>query len=374
MSSAAASSASSSSSSRPMSLSLQPRPVVKAKRKNPLTYIYCRVSSILQLQGVSLDAQLNACSSTAAMNNLKEIVKIQEVCSARHGLPPLLSLLANKKKITLICYSIDRFSRNVELGMSLAKKMLENGCTLIFLREQLFLTGTSNINKLRDGILAAQTESDAISSRIKMVRNEYKQQGYHIGPVPYGYFSSPVEHTSFKRLEEDPYEQKVLEFIRLCSQKGPSVKDINQVLAELSPMAHSDPLVFEAEETTEIEQEVKGDEEKKENRKRKSHGRQGTRIKKVKVKHAVVIDRLERYMCVDDIAGFLNEYGISYRGRHWTRSIVSNIVKKIFHSEVTEEKEEKKEQEVKEVESAFRFMNITDSMRPASNAPKKSKR
>lgn len=261
--------------------------------------IYCRISSAIQQDGISLNAQLESCMNTArTMGHINPTV-IQEVGTARGNIPPLLDVLSNKKGIIVIFYSVDRFSRNIQKGNELIDRMIKNGQTLIFIRENIILKNDENYNNYRNSLnLAlshAEVESNAISDRVKLAFLQYKNQGFHVGTVPFGKSTiSDSIHINRKRLVNNTREQKIIEFIKGCCTEGFSVAEINNILKQLAPIAESDPIVVEIEEKQ--------------------------------------ISHLISPLNYSTIADFLNDYEVPYRNnKKWTASIVSRI----YHNNIS---------------------------------------
>ena len=87
--------------------------------------------------------------------------------------------LYKRKKIMF--YAVDRFSRNFNGGISLAKKLLSNKNILLFVKEKIKLEKSSGTswNKFIHNLMMAQKESDNISQRVKDSKNYAKQHGLH---------------------------------------------------------------------------------------------------------------------------------------------------------------------------------------------------
>jgi DNA invertase Pin-like site-specific DNA recombinase len=92
-----------------------------------MAYIYCRVSSVRQIDGVSMEVQEDVLTKTVKTLGLN-VLHIQKVISSAYTSVPkefeMYYKLSNKK---LFVYSVDRYSRNVEYGLESARKLIKNG-------------------------------------------------------------------------------------------------------------------------------------------------------------------------------------------------------------------------------------------------------
>ena len=264
------------------------------------TTIYCRISSLNQTQGVSLEAQLEECNQVLHFNKQTADSVVQEVCSAYESTPPLLAILTRKRNHRVVFHAVDRFSRNVLNGVENAKQMLKYHCELIFVRERLVVRKTEGAEWLRlmSLITQAEAESKAISLRVKSTISFLKKHGYqHSSHVPYGFSAMPdPAKPHLNRLHPNTTENAIVKFIVLCRTKGSSIGDINKALREFSPSAYKNPIV--------IEWTDKGE--------------------------TTALSFLKYAMSYDDIAYFLNEYGMVYRGKKWDSSNVSSVYRRFF--------------------------------------------
>jgi DNA invertase Pin-like site-specific DNA recombinase len=259
------------------------------------TTIYCRISSIGQAEGVSLDAQLDECKRALAANKVTDAVFVQEVCSAYENTPPLLGIVARKRNHRVVFYAVDRFARNVLNGVENARTMLKNKCELIFIRDRLVVRQAAGAEWLRlvQLITQSEAESKAISARVTGAIAYLKRNGYqYSGHVPFGFDSVQDEaKPNRKRLRVNKDEDHVLKFIVLCRTKGAKVSDVNKALVRIAPAAAQDPIVLEWSD-------------------------KGV-TKKLK--------ELKYEMSYEDIAFFLNDHGLEYRGKEWTVASVSAV-------------------------------------------------
>lgn len=264
------------------------------------TTVYCRISSIGQADGVSLDAQLDECKRALAGNKIVDPILVQEVCSAYESTPPMLEILTRKRNHRMVFYAVDRFSRNVLNGIENATKMLKQGCELIFIRDRLVVREASGTNwlKLVQLITQAEAEAKAISARVTGAIAYLKRNGYHhSGHVPFGFDAvQDVEKPNRKRLRANADEEHVMKFIVLCRTRGSKVTELNKALTAAAPAAARDPIVLEWTDKGET--------------------------KKMK--------ELKYEMEYEDITYFLNEHGLTYRGKRWTKASVSAVYQRFL--------------------------------------------
>lgn len=290
-------------------------------------FIYCRISSSIQQDGVSLDAQWKTCTEVLSSHGLTKPVLIQEVCSASKTIPPMLNTLCNKKKITIVFYSVDRFCRNEENGLEIVDKLLKNNSKLIFVRENLVVSDHGeNFSKFQLALKIASAESKAISDRVKICLEHYRSQGFHVGPAPYGKTLVPDKHQpKRKRLDTNSEEDKVIKFIMACSTPGTSVNEINSILETLAPIAKEDPIVVENDDKP--------------------------------------VTYITKKFGFSLIAEFLNSYKVPYRnGKEWSANIVSRIVANYIPSSSSSSKDEAKNS-----------MDVEDELEEKVSSKKKTK-
>ena len=288
-----------------------------------MTTIYCRISSAGQEQGTSIDSQQEACQKLARANGIAAVSIIHETHSAYNSVPPLLEVLLRKKNHRYIFYAVDRFSRNVKLGIENATLLLKNKCTLIFDREELTVTSSEGTqwDKLVEHLEQAEAESRAISMRVKGAITYLKGKGYHAsGHVPFGFETRPDPiKPQRKRLHEELSEQAILAFIRMCRTEKAKVAEINRLLRIISPRFSENPIIVEHPD----------------------HVTKDGYYKPLKT--------LVSVFTYKDIAYFLNEYGANHRGKAWTAQSVSSVLR------------HKDQPDVEGITESFSFASMDDA-------------
>jgi hypothetical protein len=141
-------------------------------------HIYCRISTKSQENGVSLDAQESHMISIADQLGSKIHSVNKVVSSAYKQTPKGIDNYVNCKNDNFMFYSVDRFSRNLEIGKTTAMELIKNGNTLYFVRERIKLTNTNDDEwiKFIKYLEHAQLESDNIRDRV-LLSQRYKSNG-----------------------------------------------------------------------------------------------------------------------------------------------------------------------------------------------------
>jgi uncharacterized protein YjbI with pentapeptide repeats/DNA invertase Pin-like site-specific DNA recombinase len=177
--------------------------------------IYCRVSSINQNvynKCVSLQAQEQMCFKFAAENKFTVKTVNKEVHTAYNRISKMLVNIINKNKSTnIIIASVDRFSRNVELGLKFAAISILNKNKLMFIQEKFICSKDSDLIILKKLLTTTENESNILSMRAKRSRNYLINSGlFPGGAVPYGYTLNN------KKLHVNEHENNVINFIKYC--------------------------------------------------------------------------------------------------------------------------------------------------------------
>jgi DNA invertase Pin-like site-specific DNA recombinase len=190
--------------------------------------IYCRVSSLGQNvynKSVSLRSQECICGKFSYENKLNPRRIYKEINSAYNKIPPVLSEVVNLKNTVIVIASVDRFSRSSKFGIEMSQKCIQNGNSLIFIREKLHIVKITDVQKLSEILKMTEGESKLISERVKTSKKYLKDAGlYSGGTIPYGY-------TLVKRkLVPHTYEQNVINFIKICKNPIIKSKDLNDAM------------------------------------------------------------------------------------------------------------------------------------------------
>jgi DNA invertase Pin-like site-specific DNA recombinase len=194
--------------------------------------IYCRISSIAQNEynkSVSLYAQEQICSKFAYENKLRVKAMYKEIHTAYNKIPKILNEIINKKGKTILISSIDRYSRNVEIGIKIAAKAIKNRNKFIFIQEKFICKSMYDLMVLKKFLQNTAYESASISNRTKNTRSFLINNGMFAGGyIPYGY--NVVE----RRLVPNDLEQKIITFIKTCRKDYIMSDDLNKQMLAIS--------------------------------------------------------------------------------------------------------------------------------------------
>ncbi len=254
---------------------------------------YARVSTFNQGDyGISIDEQVDLIRRYAASIGVRVRQVITEVISGRKN-DSFMEVNAAKFKHFMFA-DVSRFSRSEEAGLDMAGRILRAGIQIHFVRNGLVLSGDMDeANWLEFVRLLRESESESrrIAERVAAVREYKRLRGEHAGGVvPYGLTTIGES----KKYAPDDHAIAVIRFIALCRSNDYSSRQLNAAMSEAAGRRCSSIRLYDR-------QIVDGEyvyEERKHN--------------------------TEPMYC-SDIADLLNEYGIAYKGKPFTGSIVSRI-------------------------------------------------
>ena len=167
-----------------------------SENKPTLAYSYLRVSTEMQIDGYSLDAQREIIKDYCERNNM-EIVK--EFCDAgisgasAEGRPQFMEMLDNIQKGIddvkfVIVYKLSRFGRNTADTLASVQKMQDYGVNLIAVEEKI--DTSSATGKLMCTMLATFAELDRSNIKEQTLRGRIQKARsglWNGGIPPYGY-------------------------------------------------------------------------------------------------------------------------------------------------------------------------------------------
>jgi DNA invertase Pin-like site-specific DNA recombinase len=246
--------------------------------------IYNRVSTLGQNKyngSVSLQAQESACSKYAYMNGLRVKSIYKEIHSAYNKIPCVLNSVINLQKISIIISSVDRFSRSVSIGISMATSALKNKNQIIFVQENFTCSATADLKLLKLFLEKTEEESNVLSVRIKKSKSFLSDEGYFTGGrVPYGF---KLEN---KVLAKHDDEQNIINFIILCKNKNISSIDLNTSMLKINKLKIFHPIeCYDAKDNN--------------------------------------VEKLTKRLYNAEIASLLNSYDVKKRGVVWNSTSVS---------------------------------------------------
>jgi DNA invertase Pin-like site-specific DNA recombinase len=255
--------------------------------------IYCRVSTMRQTdnKSISLDVQEALCKKFIEKNGLKLKFTCREIGSAYNKLQQLLlDIIQNNSKTTIVVYDVSRFTRNRDKGIELLKLASKNNNQVVFVSDDIIFKGeiTKKLNKL---IKISQTESENIGRRVKAALKLKKEQGFHIGGVlPYGFSKQATD--AGQKLFLNKKEIPIVDFIHYCNTKGINTNKINNFMKTIAPeWNESEPIICYDENDRPI-------------------------------------NKMKDTLTASEIAGLLNDYNVSYRGKPWTSQHIKSVLNK----------------------------------------------
>lgn len=154
---------------------------------------YVRVSTEEQArEGISLAAQQAKIKAYAEIHDLELVDVIVDAGKTgknldRDGLQSVLALVESGEVQALIVYKLDRLSRRVIDTLSIIERIEEAGAGFHSIAEKVDTKSAIGRFFLTITAAFAQMERDTISERTAAALAHKKEQGEHIGRVPYGY-------------------------------------------------------------------------------------------------------------------------------------------------------------------------------------------
>jgi site-specific DNA recombinase len=204
-------------------------------------HVYCRVSTVSQEDGYSLDTQEAACRAWAAERTLPVASVAREVWSGGDRHRPELDALLGRLSAgdTLLCYALDRLSRSQVDTAILVDHIESAGASLSLVTEDFEKSATGTF--LRGAkAFAAELEREKIAERTQRGRRARVANGKPIpgSKPPYGLVWADTEKT---HLVHDADTAPVVRHIFDLALSGMTLRGIITRLHEqgiLSPMGH----------------------------------------------------------------------------------------------------------------------------------------
>lgn len=186
---------------------------------------FIRVSSRIQTDGVSLDAQIDNIRKWAVTNGITIIRTFQVIGSGRdmekHSQFKTMMRILKAKKYgcCLVVNSVDRFGRCVISGNSHLHQLLRVGVHFCSVSENLYVRKPRSVeaHRFTQLIQAADIESTRISERVNGANAYLKRLGWRFGRCPYGYH---VEFVDVDRTDEGLPPRKIRTFVKNEEEGG----------------------------------------------------------------------------------------------------------------------------------------------------------
>jgi len=201
-------------------------------------FLYRRVSSVMQLSGVSLDAQLERLRQYAEQNGHQVMGEFADrgisgkKVSNRPELNDCLDQACKTKGSTIICYSISRISRSVKDMALLSERLTRHGVQLVSLTEAIDTSTAAGKLTYQLFVSLAEHERNLLGERVKSSLSKMKADGKVTGSVPYGY-SLGIDG---KSLVWNKQEQAAIETMRSLREQGMTFRAIAKALVDKGMM------------------------------------------------------------------------------------------------------------------------------------------
>jgi DNA invertase Pin-like site-specific DNA recombinase len=246
--------------------------------------IYSRVSTYKQSNGVSLDSQITLCNDYCKLLNFNVVDRIEEVCSSTSMSKQikLNDIIMNNSNINLVIHEPSRLSRNIKDFTCLLDKCNEKNIILHFVQNNIVSNNSQDIKKIISKVYDAEIESKTLSNRIKQSVCYRKKMKTYLPPIPsFGYM---IQN---KKLILNKTEQDIITLINKLFW-GSDTCSINKLLSDLTG---NDEKIYDLYDNNVISEVQHGN------------------------------------MRIIDIVFFLNNLGITFRGRNWYGNSVSKLIK-----------------------------------------------
>jgi DNA invertase Pin-like site-specific DNA recombinase len=219
---------------------------------------YIRVSTKRQMNdGISISEQVKSIIAYAKRNGLSIIRYIQEAISGTKITSLTGDQLQGIKHI--IIADVSRFSRNVNIGTALIKKITSRGIKVHFIYNDLVITKSSVQNKDCDfmrfikELELAELESKKIGERISRIYKYKKSRNeYAGGKVPYGlqlydvdYINENGVQKTVKKFEFNEHEINVIKFIEECRSDNFTEQSLTDLMQKISQ--YTEPIELDDE-------------------------------------------------------------------------------------------------------------------------------
>lgn len=181
-------------------------------------FIYTRVSTYKQSNNsISLVHQYDVCKKYITSNYISQnIFHYQDIASSyknKNALCRQKVMIRNiSKNDLIIIYEISRLGRNIYQVIDFLEKIRNKGAIIYSVEDNLFYGKDKLIDNLfLYKVIKSKEYSDCLSNKTKTNQTFIKENGGHIGKVPYGYKLSHTDGIPKLVIEDD--EQKITKLI-----------------------------------------------------------------------------------------------------------------------------------------------------------------
>lgn len=200
----------------------------------PRAAIYVRVSSDLQEDNSSLPTQEAACRQYCAEHGYHVAGVFSDVHTGaqyreRPGLSQLRELVRQKAIDVVVCYAVDRLSRNQAHLYILVEELAEHGCRLEFVTEKFEDTAVGRFI-LAAKSFAAEIEREKIKERSLRGRQARAEAGKLLGTAPAPLYGYQWADSDRSRYVPDPATAPIVTRIYAMALQGMGVTAIANAL------------------------------------------------------------------------------------------------------------------------------------------------
>ena len=181
-------------------------------------FLYCRKSSESEdRQTMSIPSQIESLKKFANSNNIKILGEpLTESMSAKEPGRPifneLLERLSQKEADGVLCWALDRLSRNPIDSGSLLWAIKKNKIQIITPQRTYSSENDSGLIGSLEFAMA-QKYIDDLSKNVKRGMTKKAREGWYPSPAPLGYINSPSLKKGFKIIGKDPLKFDIIKKI-----------------------------------------------------------------------------------------------------------------------------------------------------------------
>ncbi|MDO5516083.1 MAG: recombinase family protein [Clostridium sp.] len=208
--------------------------------------IYSR-KSVFTDKGESIENQIELCktycsSSVNCGKDLKYIVYEDEGFSGKNTNRPefqrMINDIKNKKINTLICYRLDRISRNVADFSSTLELLQKYDVNFISIKERFDTSSPLGRAMIYIASVFAQLERETIAERVRDNMIQLSKSGRWLGGnIPYGfnidkktYINSDFKEKTLSILTPNEEELRIVKFVFSYYIKSRSIREVTRIL------------------------------------------------------------------------------------------------------------------------------------------------
>ncbi|WP_084156244.1 recombinase family protein [Clostridium akagii] len=205
--------------------------------------IYSRKSKFTG-KGESIENQIELCKNYASNLNIKEFIIYEDEGFSgknldRPNFQKLLNDARDKKFDTLICYRLDRISRNIADFSNLINELEDVGIGFISIREQFDTTTPMGRAMMYIASVFAQLERETIAERVRDNMLELAKTGRWLGgQTPLGFKSEAISYFDSEMNEKKMFKlspkSEELKVVNLVFNKYLELKSLSQVTKYLT--------------------------------------------------------------------------------------------------------------------------------------------